>query len=83
MAKQVNRDGTTGVSKGYGFVSFKHPPSATMALQHMNGVNLMGPFQGRAIKVGVEGKGRRGGGLWWLINKNQMTPQARVKAGAA
>eukprot|EP00197_Chlamydomonas_leiostraca_P006171 CAMPEP_0202858780 /NCGR_PEP_ID=MMETSP1391-20130828/1165_1 /ASSEMBLY_ACC=CAM_ASM_000867 /TAXON_ID=1034604 /ORGANISM="Chlamydomonas leiostraca, Strain SAG 11-49" /LENGTH=996 /DNA_ID=CAMNT_0049537735 /DNA_START=96 /DNA_END=3086 /DNA_ORIENTATION=+ len=48
---EVITDPVKGKSKGFGFVQFESHLSATMAMKHMHGMTLAGPFQDRAIKV--------------------------------
>lgn len=47
LSAKVFIDKTTGLSKGFGFVSFDNPTSAAQAIASMNGYNL----GGRTIKV--------------------------------
>jgi RNA recognition motif-containing protein len=53
----VIRDRDTGLSRGYGFVTYVHPTYAAAAMTHLNGAVLLGPFQGRAIRVSPSHKG--------------------------
>lgn len=39
------------VAAGYAFIQYASPVSAAMAMRHMNGMTLEGPYQGRTIKV--------------------------------
>lgn len=48
---QVIRDRETQMSRGYGFVTFVHPFYAQTAMQHMDSVTLLGPFEGKKLKV--------------------------------
>jgi len=48
---QVIRDRETQMSRGYGFVTFVHPFYAQVAMQHMDSVQIMGPFEGKKLKV--------------------------------
>uniref|UniRef100_A0A7I4E3X5 Branchpoint-bridging protein n=1 Tax=Physcomitrium patens TaxID=3218 RepID=A0A7I4E3X5_PHYPA len=48
---KVIRDRLTGVTKGYGFVKFSDPSSATAAVTHRNGYRL----EGRVLAVRVAG----------------------------
>lgn len=49
---QVIRDKSTGHSRGFGFVTYAYPASATVAMHSMNGVSPNHPaFQGRTVKV--------------------------------
>ena len=53
---QVIREKVTHVSRGYGFVSFAHPAYATVAMHHMHGQLLYGPFGGQRLKVSASNK---------------------------
>lgn len=48
---QVIRDKTSGGSRGFGFVSFRSPMHASVAMQNMHLKTMIGPFEGRQIKV--------------------------------
>lgn len=53
---QIIRDRATEQTRGFGFVTYAHPQSARMAMEHMNGATLMGPFENRVIKVSPSNK---------------------------
>lgn len=48
---EVITDPVKGKSKGFGFVEFGSPASAALAMRHMHGMQLPGPFQDRVVKV--------------------------------
>lgn len=48
---QIVRDKESKKSKGYAFIQYASPLSAAMAMRHMNGMQLEGPFQSRQIRV--------------------------------
>jgi len=48
---QVIRDRDTRISRGYAFVTYAHPIYARAAMQHMDSVQIPGPFEGRTLKV--------------------------------
>jgi len=48
---QVIRDRDTRISRGYAFVTYAHPMYARAAMQHMDSVQIPGPFEGRRLKV--------------------------------
>lgn len=48
---QVIRDRDTRMSRGFAFVTYSHPMCAQMAMQHMDTMQLFGPFEGRRLKV--------------------------------
>eukprot|EP00210_Caulerpa_lentillifera_P003777 g3608.t1 len=48
---QVIRDRDTHISRGFGFVTFAHPFYAQTAMQHMDSIQIPGPFEGRRLKV--------------------------------
>jgi len=48
---QVIRERDTHISRGYGFVTYSHPIYAQTAMQNMDSVQIMGPFEGRKLKV--------------------------------
>lgn len=51
MNVQVIRDRDTHLSRGFAFVTYSHPSCAQLAMQHMDTVQLHGPFEGRRLKV--------------------------------
>jgi RNA recognition motif-containing protein len=53
---QIIRERSNQASKGYGFVTYSHPAYATVAMQHLNGQVLTGPFGGQRIKVAPSNK---------------------------
>lgn len=55
---QVMRDRETRVSRGYGFVTFANSASAQAAMAQLNGAAIMGPFQGRPLRVSPSNKAR-------------------------
>ena len=50
---QLHRDPTTGMSRGFGFVTFALPHEAKRAIAELNGLEVLG----RPIKVGESSKG--------------------------
>lgn len=51
MNIQVIRDRDTRLSRGFAFVTYNHPMYAQIAMQHMDTMQLFGPFEGRRLKV--------------------------------
>ncbi len=49
---QVIRDKNSQQSRGFAFVTFAHPQTATNAQAYMNGMTLYGAFGGRSVRVG-------------------------------
>lgn len=45
-------------SRGFGFVTYAHPAHANLAMQHMNGQVLSGPFRDRQLKVAPSLRGQ-------------------------
>jgi len=48
LTTRIYQNPETGKHKGYGFIEFEEPKSATAAIEHMNGFDLCG----RCLKVG-------------------------------
>ena len=53
---QVIREKASHISRGYGFVSYAHPAYATVAMHHMHGQMMYGPFGGQRLKVSASNK---------------------------
>ena len=58
---QIARDPTTGISKGYGFVSYHDFDAADMAIENMNGQFLGGKQVTVQFAFKKDGKGERHG----------------------
>lgn len=52
VSTKVNKDQTTGLSKGYGFVKFENPSDAAAAVTYMNGYKM----EGKMLAVRIAGK---------------------------
>lgn len=48
---QIIRERETQISRGFGFVTYAHPMYAHAAMQQMDSVQFLGPFEGRKLKV--------------------------------
>lgn len=58
---RVQRDGVTGLSKGYGFVSFDNFETADLAIESMNGQFLCGRSISVSYALKKEGRGEKHG----------------------
>ena len=60
---KINRDPESGVSRGYGFISFDSFDSADAAIESMNGQYLMNKTITVSYAFKKDGKGERHGGV--------------------
>uniref|UniRef100_A0A061RGB1 Cold-inducible RNA-binding protein n=2 Tax=Tetraselmis sp. GSL018 TaxID=582737 RepID=A0A061RGB1_9CHLO len=56
---QVIRDKTTGLSRGFAFITFEHPSYAADAMYRMNGMVMSGIYESRTLRVAPSNRAQR------------------------